>query len=284
MLGSKAATSGQAWAARYAALGENFRDKATLWLFGFLARSNTRPASLLRRWFGSPKKRLMRVRPGRLAGRAIWASPFDLGHRIIFEEFFVEGAYPLEKVPFTPDQILDCGAHIGLFSVLALQKFPRASLIAFEPSPDNYAILARQFSEDRTAPHLRRAAVSHAAGFARFSSHSSCDGRLVRSDDREKSYEVQVLDLPALVKQAAPLRLMLKVDIEGEEQHLFPKLVPVLPETCALFFETHFGNERWEQTRILLEAARFQVEQFNMRDNGCADGFALRLPKHGGSA
>ena len=270
----KSAPSDLAWALRYAGLGFKPQYKIRLLMFGFLARGRRRPARLLRRWRETHRP-VMCVFPKRVAGRGVWASPFELGHRIIFEEIFFNNAYPLEKVPFTPDRILDCGAHIGLFSILALQRFPGTRLTAFEPNPENFVFLKRQFSIESDVPDLRSEAVSNRAGIARFSGYSGCDGRLEGTGTDDRSYEVQVLDLPAFVFQDASSRLLLKVDIEGEELNLFPSLIPMLPPTCAMFFETHFGEERWEIAKNLLEYAGFQVEKLNSRD-GCADGFALR--------
>jgi len=263
------------WAARYAALGIRFRDRATLWLFGFLARSNAHPVRWLRNWLGM-RRPLMRLHPKRMAGRAVWVCPFDPGQRIIFEEFFFEETYLLDKVPFTPDQIIDCGAHIGLFSLLAAQRFPSARLIAFEPNPNNYALLERQMADNNVTADLRQAAVSNRAGVANFSSCVGCNGHLTGPNIDGQHYLVDVFNLPAQIREHPPKRLLLKLDIEGEEQNLFPALIEVLPLTCALYFETHFGLEQWTSARSMLESAGFTTEQLNFR-NGFADGFALRL-------
>jgi FkbM family methyltransferase len=265
--------SGQ-WASRYAALGERRRDRLNLWVFGLLARHDALAVRLIRRGIGT-RKPLIGVRPRRLAGAVVWASPFDIGHRIVFEEFFFDGSYALEKVPFIPDHIIDCGAHIGLFSMLAASTFPSTPLTAFEPNPANYDLLRRHLGQYGAAVDLRRAAVSTEATVARFANYDGCSGRLGEVAGGA-GYDVEVQDLPALIRGHSFDRLLVKVDIEGEEQNLLPALVPVLSSTCALFFETHFGAARWDEAKAILEGAGFAVERLNFR-NACADGFALRV-------
>ena len=63
--------------------------------------------------------------------------PKDISHMMVFEEIFVEKVYNLDLVLFKPDYIIDCGAHIGIFTTLAASRFPSAKVIAFEPNPDN---------------------------------------------------------------------------------------------------------------------------------------------------
>jgi tRNA1(Val) A37 N6-methylase TrmN6 len=68
----------------------------------------------------------------------------DPSHVVIFNEIVVDRIYDLELVPFTPDQIFDCGGHIGMFSLLARSRYPMAQLTVFEPNPENVCRIRRQ--------------------------------------------------------------------------------------------------------------------------------------------
>ena len=46
----------------------------------------------------------------------------------------------------SPHVILDVGAHIGFFSILAARRFPEATVIAVEPDADNYALLLKNIA------------------------------------------------------------------------------------------------------------------------------------------
>ena len=54
----------------------------------------------------------------------------------IFDEIVLNNNYDLDLVPFTPDQIFDCGGHIGMFSLIARGRYPLVPLINFEPNLD----------------------------------------------------------------------------------------------------------------------------------------------------
>ena len=60
----------------------------------------------------------------------------------------------------TPSLVLDVGAHIGTFSVLAKTLWPDVPVIAFEPNPESYELLVANTAEwpDVTCVH---AAVSY---------------------------------------------------------------------------------------------------------------------------
>ena len=71
----------------------------------------------------------------------------DLGspqQRDVFQEVLVERNYPLEKIPFVPDLVVDCGANIGFFSALAAVRFPGAKIVAWEAQKENFAALQNQ--------------------------------------------------------------------------------------------------------------------------------------------
>ncbi len=88
--------------------------------------------------------------------------------------------------------------------------------------------------------------------------------------------DVDVVDLPAFLRRQAPASLLLKLDIEGEEERLVPALLPVLPRRCAIFFETHRGGAGWDAVDGLLVAGAFSVRLLRERDV-FRDGFAVRL-------
>ena len=75
--------------------------------------------------------------PAVLGTLGVALNPSDLRHMICFNEVYRERAYDLDLVPFTPDQIFDCGGHIGMFSLLARSRYPTVPLVIFEPNPRN---------------------------------------------------------------------------------------------------------------------------------------------------
>jgi FkbM family methyltransferase len=60
---------------------------------------------------------------------------------LIASEFLNGGNYPAPD--FEPEQIIDGGANIGLFSIVASTLYPRARLICYEPDLDNLEQMRR---------------------------------------------------------------------------------------------------------------------------------------------
>jgi FkbM family methyltransferase len=186
------------------------------------------------------------VRPALLGGLRLALNPLDLCHRAVFHEVISDNNYDLRLVPFTPDQIFDCGGHIGMFSLLARNRYPTARLTIFEPNPLNVEWIRRQVQLNGMNIELVQAAVSVREGEATFQDRLNYAGHL--ADDQTCNaqehaawaeqvrgapsgrYTVRVVDLPAMLAQRRPERLLLKLDVEGEETRLIPELFDVLPK------------------------------------------------------
>jgi FkbM family methyltransferase len=259
---------------------DGLRATPALFLVGMAHATPARWAGSLLRAGGVAR---LRLRPRRLQGYELVVDPSDGGHTCVVEEFFVPPvAYDLELITFTPSAVIDCGAHIGAFTLLARRRFPSAALTAFEPNPGNVEWLRDNVRRNHlTGVEVVPAAVSTAAGRSlfRFTPNESEGGRLSESGLRRPGAaetEVTVVDLPAFVRRLAPASLLLKLDIEGEEERLMSPLLAALPRTCAIFFETHRGVEGWDAVRGALEAGAFSTRLLRQRDV-FFDGLAVRM-------
>ena len=204
-------------------------------------------------------------------------NPTDVTHLQVLEEFIYHEAYPLELIPFTPDLVIDCGAHIGLFLRLCRSRFERTPLIGFEPQ-HKHALFARRAA---SAPHLilHEAAVGLQDGVvtfspSAFSGYGAVDGGTVAARDHH-TIEVPQISLPNVLSQTAAQQLLLKIDIEGGERELLPAIIDLIPSRCALFMETHHGEPAWEDAAARLSGAGFTVQRMRSL-NGCIDGYFLR--------
>jgi len=86
--------------------------------------------------------------------------PADVSHLIVAEEFLVDNVYDLNCLPFVPDTVVDCGAHIGVFVLQAAGRFPHARIVAFEPNPENLPWLRKQVHQNRIDVAIVDAAVT----------------------------------------------------------------------------------------------------------------------------
>ena len=186
----------------------------------------------------------LRIRPSALSGLWIAIDPSQPAQFVVYDEVFIKRVYDLALVGFEPDLIVDCGAFEGYFSLLARARFPHVPIVAFEPDPLNFEGLSRHVTQ---RPDLlidaRRLAVSTLDGDLPFAG-GGCGGRLSETD---AAVRVQVQDLRRVVGEMNPQRLLLKMDIEGEEARLLPALLPTLPRCSALFVEWHHGRESYDR-------------------------------------
>jgi FkbM family methyltransferase len=223
----------------------------------------------LGRWY-----QIVKVRTRSTSGEVALIDTHDLGNLVSCEEVLIEQTYDLMMVPFRPDLIVDCGAHIGLFSLVAGLKYPSADLIAFEPDADNFRLAQEQLGRFASRVTLIEAAVSTSSGQSWFSRGASNSRYITdRSDERQR--RVQVIDLAEEASRWRGRRLLLKIDIEGTEREVLPHVIDHLPRQCAIFFEVHGGQEIWDAITTIVSRAGFHVAITRDRDS-FKDGFALR--------
>jgi FkbM family methyltransferase len=231
------------------------------------------------------------VRPAPLGGLKVALSPVDQSHIGIFDEIFFDNNYDLGLIPFTPDQIFDCGGHIGMFSLLARARYPMAHLIIFEPNPKNMEWIRRQVLLNALNIEAVQAAVSVREGEALFQDRVSWGGHLVDEPTSAPEYDVwksevlgeprgryavRLICLAEILSRRRPERLLLKLDVEGEEIRIIPTLFDVLPRETAVFFETHHGQAGWGLISQQFREHGFSVERRRSRYDYFFDGFALR--------
>ena len=261
--------------ASFARLGGSLFDCLKLAITGY-ARGHV----LRSRNFLLVRKRLrwsrIIVRPELLHGMKVELDLGDLGHLVSFEEIIVGQGYDLGLVKFQPQVVIDCGAHIGLFSILAACVFPDATTFAFEPSPRNVKSIQRQIDLNKLKLNLIPAAVSAEAGTRWFQEGESNTGRLVADrGNGNDTYPVECVSLPQFIGKLNLQSLLLKMDIEGEEERLIPAVIAELPPQSAVFFETHRGMGSWSATAAQFQNLGFQTEIIRARNKYC-DGFAIR--------
>ena len=215
------------------------------------------------------------IQPKQLNGMKLLVDPTDWSQTLIVQEILLQNNYNLDKVRFEPQVVYDCGAHIGIFSLLAKSRFPHARITAYEPNPHNARIVRRQIQANHLDINLVESAVSTENKRLSFIWRNSHNGRLHRGDFNPYAREVCVIDFAEVVRQSGAASVLLKMDIEGEESKLLPKVVPLLPRQSALFFETHSGETGWREIYSLLLSNDFRVERINARGE-YYNGFACR--------
>lgn len=143
--------------------------------------------------------------------------------------------------------VIDCGAHIGVFSSLCAEFFPHAIVHAFEPQPDNYSLLVSNTGLYQGRVKAMQAAVGVESG--RLSLHKQggvSDGftgrwSMVPEDGGgQDSVEVDVIELRDYIRQLDKPVFLMKMDLEGFEAMILSHLTQQdLSQIGILVIEEH---------------------------------------------
>jgi FkbM family methyltransferase len=154
-----------------------------------------------------------------------------------------------------PDVIIDAGAHIGSFSLLAHSLFPTARLIAFEPDIDNFALLAENVSLNTATIDTRNCALGSKPGQSTIGGPSSMGRQL-----GGVGHPVEVRTITSEVAVDMVDRLLLKIDVEGAEWEVLSNCIDKLPRSSIIFIETHRGVSDVSRLRELAQRFGFRYE------------------------
>lgn len=117
--------------------------------------------------------------------------------------------------------IVDCGANIGASVLWFSARYPEAHIVAVEPAPENFALLARNCRG--LDVDLRQAGIGPADGSAWLSDPGGA-GMDCRTNAQGEGIAIEVVSLATLLAAKPPTRyspFLLKIDIEGAESSLF---------------------------------------------------------------
>ena len=138
--------------------------------------------------------------------------PNDKGTEIAFKDIFLNDCYELESLPKNIASVVDIGAHVGLFSLAARIRFPRAEIHAYEPNRQMLPFLAQQsavgqFSVFSEAVGFERGQVSIKPG------EDSVHARVVH--DSESS--IPSISFTEAIRRVKNEPILVKLDCEGSE-------------------------------------------------------------------
>jgi FkbM family methyltransferase len=151
------------------------------------------------------------------------------------QDIFVYSAYELPPGVKEP-VIYDCGANVGVSALYFSLAHPGARILAFEADPDIVPLLRRNLDANGAADvQIIDKSVWTEEGTIRFYSEGADAGSCF---GKGESIAVPSLRLADMLAREARVDL-LKLDIEGAEQHVLPDLAGQLHRVDRLFMEYH---------------------------------------------
>jgi FkbM family methyltransferase len=188
-----------------------------------------------------------------------------------FEEVFFRQVYRCDVAQ--PSVIVDLGAHIGCATRYFADRYPGATIIAVEPSPDSFALLVRN-TESYKHVHCIQAAIWGCDQVVAIADrHDNPTQIAVESDG---GLNVSAISLPRLLSDFGIDRVdILKMDIEGSERSLFTANTEWLSKVSVLLIEMH--DRTWNGCSRAVWSAVLQSPRFTMETrDGNVSAFDFR--------
>jgi FkbM family methyltransferase len=192
----------------------------------------------------------------------------------VLSHLYKDGVRIVESKSRRIRTILDCGANIGVETLRFRLHHPQAEIIAVEPDPDNFALLASN------CRNCARISALHGAVWSKDTQlyvHRSPDG------NPESSAVEEIGSGPCVAGYSIDsLRMLrgwsqidiLKLDIEGAEHELFSGNIDWLERVNCLIFEVP-DSDKPGTLQLIFEKLKGQ------QWNGMAIGENLVLLRHG---
>lgn len=184
--------------------------------------------------------------------------PYEVLHT--YKELFEEEIYNFKAetpVPF----IIDCGANIGMSVLYFKNRYPQATVLAFEPDEDNYMLLQKNVAQNGLKNvECRKHAVWIHNDLISFASDGTQGSQIAAAEATKNVVQVKAERLADILKSRKVD--FLKIDIEGAEVDVLKDCEPYLKNVQNLFVEYHGKAEETDKLTQLLEVLRTRYKVY----------------------
>ena len=158
----------------------------------------------------------------------------------------------------TPRIVVDIGANIGFFSLYVAMRWPDAKVFAFEPAPENVALIEQNIRLSKVSRViLCPLAVTDTVGQVNLFLKKESGWHSLSGSSNDATIQVNTTTLPAIVKEADQTIDLLKMDCEGAEYAVLAGQAQVLAQSVrfvAMEYHEIEGHRVRELTEILTQA------------------------------
>lgn len=183
------------------------------------------------------------------------------------KEIFGENCYYLELDSEEP-VIVDSGAHIGMGVLYFKMLFPRARISAFEPVPDNFAILKKNVHDNQlenveiyqavVAPKSGLLRIHEPIGEGAWKSGAGIIPKGWKGIQTNKEIEVRAVGIQEILQEKIDI---FKMDIEGMEYEVIRNAGPQIRNVKNWIIEVHPRKDhRIEEIEKTLLQNGFRIE------------------------
>lgn len=146
--------------------------------------------------------------------------------------------------PAGPSYIIDCGAHIGAFSIMCAQHLSNIEVISFEPNPDSFMYLSQNADRFGRIQALNKAVSINDGTLNLYApDQSDWSGRWTTLPNSNEFLTVESVGLFSFINKLDKEVFILKLDVEGYEEALIDELKDGdLKNIQVIIVETHTDN------------------------------------------
>lgn len=209
---------------------------------------------------------VMPIKRGTLKGRkwhvatrsSFLAGTYESDQTALFEQMLMEG-----------DIVLDLGAHVGYYTVLAsVLVGDTGQVIAFEPEPENLYFLHRHVKLNKCDNvTVIEACVADSSGECTFRREGTGTGHI----DEAGALTVPVLSLDELLADGAiPRPDYMKIDVEGAELRVLQGACQLIADARPTIFLSVHGEQLRDDCSQFLKARGYQLRPIVIRESSAA--------------
>lgn len=157
------------------------------------------------------------------------------------QQIISQKAYPFPSEPQPGVKcVVDLGAHVGEFTVMAAVRWPQATIYAYEPNPQVIPLLRKNCQPFGNIRIVQKAidAIPRRA-MLRFSPGGSIAAVVPMPDDPQPSTEGIEVEVGSAKEVGLLNPDVLKIDIEGSEVYALAVLQDRLPSIGLIYVEYH---------------------------------------------
>ena len=151
----------------------------------------------------------------------------------------------------TPDLIVDGGANIGMFSILANAYFPSSKIICYEPDKKNLEQLEKNLAVNRIRAEVVPKALWSKETTLFYHADASYTGYV---DENPPGFAI------ACVTAHVEDGCWIKLDIEGGEYEVLPEILARGVRPSIISMEIHSNNRKGAELVRLLEKSGYRLQ------------------------
>lgn len=168
----------------------------------------------------------------------------------------------LSRAGYVPELIIDGGAHLGSFSLLARDKFPRSRIHMIEPQPACRDALRNLAARKGFALSPVAIGARNGAGHL-WSGSTPGTGASIAMQSAPGTQEIAVSTIDLIFADTVPDTTLLKLDLQGFELEALRGAEATLGAVEVILCEVSFYQQSYEPTplelMIFLNARGFQL-------------------------